>query len=47
MLVKLIVPVSPHTPKPDGPVFESWVAEQLQQQGESEYYAVTDWVSSL
>ena len=44
VFVKVIVPVTPHTPKQDGPVVESWVAEQLKQLGESEYFAVTDWV---
>lgn len=46
VFVKVIVPVTSRTPKPlqDGPVVESWVAEQLKQLGESEYFAVTDWV---
>ena len=44
VFVKVIVPVTPHTPKQDGPVVESWVAEHLNQLGESEYFAVTDWV---
>lgn len=44
VFVKVIVPVTPHTPKQGGPVVESWVAEQLKQLGESEYFAVTDWV---
>ena len=44
VFVKVIVPITPHTPKQDGPVVESWVAEQLKQLGESEYFAVTDWV---
>jgi hypothetical protein len=44
VFVKVIVPVTPHTPKQDGFVVESWVAEQLKQLGESEYFAVTDWV---
>jgi hypothetical protein len=47
VFVKVIVPVTADTPKQDGPVVESWVAEQLNrmgQMGESEYFAVTDWV---
>ena len=44
VFVKVIVPVTLRTPKQDGPVVESWVAEQLKQLGESEYFAVTDWV---
>jgi len=44
VFVKVIVPVTSRTSKQDGPVVESWVAEQLQQLGESEYFAVTDWV---
>ena len=45
VFVKVIMPVTSRTPKQDGPVVESWVAEQLKQLGESEYFAVTDWVS--
>ncbi len=44
VFVKVIVPVSERTPKQDGPVVESWVAEQLRDLGESKYFAVTDWV---
>ncbi len=44
VFVKVIMPVTAHTPKQDGPVVECWVAEQLQQLGESEYFAVTNWV---
>ena len=44
VFVKVIVPVTPRTPKQDGPVVESWVAEQLKKLGETEYFAVTDWV---
>jgi hypothetical protein len=44
VFVKVIVPVTPNTPKQDGPVVESWVAEQLKKRGESEYFAVTGWV---
>lgn len=44
VFVKVIMPVTARTPKQDGPVVESWVAEQLTQRGESEYFAVTDWV---
>ena len=44
VFVKVIMPVTSRTPKQDGPVVESWVAEQLKQLGESEYFAVTDWV---
>ncbi len=44
VFVKVIVPVTPRTPKQDGPVVESWVAEQLKELGEPEYFAVTDWV---
>lgn len=44
VFVKVIMPVTEHTPKQDGPVVEGWVAEELQQRGASEYFAVTDWV---
>lgn len=44
VFVKVIMPVTARTPRQDGPVVESWVAEQLTQLGESEYFAVTDWV---
>jgi hypothetical protein len=44
VFVKVIMPVTAHTPKQDGPVVEAWVAEQLKQLGESEYFAVTNWV---
>ncbi len=44
VFVKVIMPVTEHTPKQDGPVVEAWVAEQLQQLGASEYFAVTNWV---
>lgn len=44
VFVKVIVPVTSRTPKTDGPVVESWVAEQLKQLGETEYFAVTNWV---
>ena len=44
VFVKVIMPVTEHTPKQDGPVVEAWVAEQLKQMGESEYFAVTNWV---
>jgi hypothetical protein len=44
VFVKVIMPVTARTPKQDGPVIESWVAEQLKQLGESEYFAVTNWV---
>jgi len=44
VFVKVIVPVTTRTPRQDGPAVESWVAEQLKELGESEYFAVTDWV---
>jgi len=44
VFVKVIMPVTARTPKQDGPVVESWVAEQLKELGESEYFAVTNWV---
>ncbi len=44
VFVKVIVPVTSRTPKQDGPVVESWVAEQLKQLGDFEYFAVTNWV---
>ena len=44
VFVKVIMPVTTRTPKQDGPVVESWVAEQLKKLGEPEYFAVTDWV---
>lgn len=44
VFVKVIMPVTARTPKQNGPVVESWVAEQLKQLGESEYFAVTKWV---
>ena len=44
VLVKVIMPVTARTPKQDGPAVESWVAEQLKELGEPEFFAVTDWV---
>lgn len=44
VFVKVIMPVTARTPKQNGPAVESWVAEQLKELGESEYFAVTDWV---
>ena len=44
VFVKVIMPGTARTPKQDGPVVESWAAEQLKQSGESKYFAVTDWV---
>ena len=44
VFVKVILPVSSHTPKQDGPFIESWVAEQLKQLNVPEYFAVTNWV---
>ena len=44
VFVKVIIPVTERTPKQDGPAVESWVAQQLKEIGESEYFAVTDWV---
>lgn len=44
VFVKVIVPVTSRTPKQDGPVVESWVAEQLEKLGAPEYFAVTNWV---
>jgi hypothetical protein len=44
VFVKVIMPVTARTPKQDGPVVEAWVAEQLKQSDESEYFAVTNWV---
>ena len=44
VFVKVIVPVTADSPKQEGPVVESWVAEQLKQMVESEFFAVTDWV---
>jgi hypothetical protein len=44
VFVKVIMPVTAQTPIQDGPVVEGWVAEQLKQLGESEYFAVTNWV---
>jgi len=44
VLVKVIMPVTERTPMQEGPVVESWVAAQLKEQGESGYFAVTDWV---
>jgi hypothetical protein len=43
--VKVIMPVTETTPKQEGPAIESWVAEQLKALGESECFAVTDWVT--
>tara|TARA_R110002072_G_scaffold302355_3_gene484893 strand:+ start:1515 stop:2111 length:597 start_codon:yes stop_codon:yes gene_type:complete len=44
VFVKVIMPVTARTPKQDGPVVESWAAEQLKELGGSEYFAVTNWV---
>jgi hypothetical protein len=44
VFVKVIMPVTARTPKQGGHVIEAWVAEQLKQSGDSEYFAVTNWV---
>ncbi len=44
VFVKVIMPDTECTPQEDGPVVESWVAEQLTLLRVSEYSAVTDWV---
>ena len=44
VFVKLIVPFTSRTPRQNGPVVESWVAEELKKLGETEYFAITDWV---
>ncbi len=44
VFVKVIIPITARTPKQDGPVVESWVVEKLKQLGESECFAVTNWV---
>lgn len=44
VFVKVIVPVTPNTPMQDGPVVESWIAEELKQLGETPFFAVTGWV---
>lgn len=44
VFVKVVMPVTARSPKQDGPVVESWVAEQLKELGETKYFAVTDWV---
>ncbi|WP_233214719.1 hypothetical protein [Rhodopirellula bahusiensis] len=44
VFVKVIIPVTDRTPKQNGPVVESWVAEQLKELGKTGYFAVTDWV---
>lgn len=44
VFVKVIMPVTKHTPKQEGPVVEAWIAEQLEQLAESDYFAVTNWV---
>ncbi|QDT03938.1 hypothetical protein K227x_23240 [Rubripirellula lacrimiformis] len=44
VFVKVIMPVTARTVMQDGPVVESWVAEQLKELGGSEYFAVTGWV---
>lgn len=44
VFVKVIMPVTKHTPEQDGPVVEAWVADELKRLGESEYFAVTNWV---
>lgn len=44
VFVKVILPVTARTPKQPGPAIETWVSEQLKEQGASEYFAVTDWV---
>ena len=44
VFVKVIMPVTAHTPRQDGPRVEAWVAEELKQLGKSEYFAVTNWV---
>ena len=42
--VKVIVPVTARTPHQDGRAVESWVTEQLNELGDFEYFALTDWV---
>lgn len=44
VFVKVIVPVTSRPPRQNGPVVESWVAEELKKLGETEYLAATDWV---
>ncbi|PAY18572.1 hypothetical protein CKO51_15890 [Rhodopirellula sp. SM50] len=44
VFVKVIMPVTAHTSKQDGPIVEKWVAQELKQLGEPEYFAVTNWV---
>ncbi len=44
VFVKVIIPVTSRTPKQNGPVIEAWVAEQLKKLGESDYFAVTNWM---
>ena len=44
VFVKVIVPVTSRHPEQDGPVVESWIAEELKQLGETDYFAVTEWV---
>ncbi len=43
VFAKVIVSVTSRTPRQDGSVVESWVAEQLKQPGVPEYSAVTVW----
>ena len=42
--VKIILPTDPATRDKDGPIVESWIAEQLKKRGQSKFTAATAWV---
>ena len=42
--VKIILPADPATRDKDGPVVESWIAEQLKKRGLAKFVAATAWV---
>ena len=44
VFVKLIMPGTSGNPEQNDPVVESWIAGELKKLGETEYFAVTDWV---
>lgn len=44
VFVKVVVPVTKHTPDQEGPVIESWIAARLKKLDGSDFFAVTDWV---
>lgn len=44
VFVKVMIPVTKHTPMQEGPAIESWIAKQLKQMKAKKCFAVTQWV---